>query len=246
MISTDANKAEDPSDIYHLDYYYVELSSTLTQALINKYFEKLEEEVESKMDSTYVQGKYQALLEEQTRTYENKPADFKTAMDSVSDTSFLLYGMENFGFVYSILVPYSTTQGIEFDMYKAQGLTENDLLVKRADIWANIKAEDQRATWITDDEHTNYSYEKDGELYFFENHFGGEKVDQYEDIRHYAGMYPFQGDASNLEKVSGKTNKNIDNVLEDMLGLIKTTSGLESVELTEQNYLGSGKTKYEY
>ena len=246
LISMNADKIENPSDIYHLDYYYVELSSTLTQALINKYFEKLEDDVESKMDSTYVQGKYDALLAEQTRAYENKPADFKTAMDSVSDTSFLLYGMENFGFVYSILIPYSTTQGIEFDMYKAQGLTENDLLVKRADIWSEIKAEDQRSTWITDDEHTNYSYKVGDDYYFFENHFGDEKADQYEEIRHYAGKYPFQGDASNLEKVSGKTNKNIDAVLEDMLGLIKTTSGLDSVELTEQNYLDSGKTKYEY
>ena len=251
LISTSAGKVENPSDIYHLDYYYVELSSTLAQAFINKYYEDLEEKVESKMDATYVSGKYAALLAEQTRAYENKPSEFKTAMDSVSDSSFLLYGTENFGFVYSILVPYSATQEIEFNMYKAQGLTNNDLLLKRADIWAEIEAEDQRSSWITDDEHTNYSYKVGDDYYFFENHFGGEKADQYEEIRHYAGNYPFQGEVikntdGEIEKVKTKTGKNIDDVLADMLGLIKTESGLDSTELTEQNYMNSGKTKYEY
>ena len=251
LISTKAGNVENPSDIYHLDYYYVELSSALAQALINKYYADLETEVESKMDSVYVQGKYDALLAEQTRAYENKPAAFKTAMDSVSDSSFLLYGTENFGFVYSILVPYSATQEIEFNMYKAQGLTNNDLLLKRADIWADIEAEDQRSTWITDDEHTNYSYEVGSEYYFFENHFNAEKADQYEEIRHYAGQYPFQGSVTKnadgeIEKINAKTGKDIDAVLADMLGLIKTNSGLDSKELTDENYLDSGMSKYEY
>lgn len=251
LISTSAGKVENSSDIYHLDYYYVELSSTLAQAFINKYYEDLEERVERKMDATYVSGKYAALLAEQTRAYENKPSEFKTAMDSVSDSSFLLYGTENFGFVYSILIPYSVTQEIEFNMYKAQGLTNNDLLLKRADIWAEIEAEDQRSTWITDDEHTNYAYEVGNEYYFFENNFGGEKADQYEEVRHYAGKYPFQGEVvkntdGEIEKIKTKTGKDIDDVLADMLGLIKTESGLDSVELTEQNYLNRGKTKYEY
>ncbi len=251
LISTSAGKVENPSDICHLDYYYVELSSTLAQAFINKYYEDLEEKVEEKMDATYVSGKYVDLLAEQTRAYENKPFEFKTAMDSVSDSSFLLYGTENFGFVYSILVPYSATQEIEFNMYKAQGLTTNDLYLKRADIWAEIEAEDQRSSWITDDEHTNYSYTVGDDYYFFENHFGGEKADQYEEIRHYAGKYPFQGDVikntdGEIEKVKAKTGKNIDDVLADMLGQIKTVSGLDSTELTEQNYLDSGLTKYEY
>lgn len=251
LISTSAGKVENSSDIYHLDYYYVELSSTLAQAFINKYYEDLEERVERKMDATYVSGKYAALLAEQTRAYENKPSEFKTAMDSVSDSSFLLYGTENFGFVYSILIPYSVTQEIEFNMYKAQGLTNNDLLLKRADIWAEIEAEDQRSTWITDDEHTNYAYEVGNEYYFFENNFDGEKADQYEEVRHYAGKYPFQGEVvknkvGEIEKIKTKTGKDIDDVLADMLGLIKTESGLDSVELTEQNYLNSDKTKYEY
>lgn len=251
LISTDAGKVENPSDIYHLDYYYVELSSSLTQALINKYYEDLEAEIEGKMDEIYVRGKYDALLAEQTRAYENKPSEFKTAMDSVSDSSFLLYGTENFGFVYSILVPYSTTQGIEFDMYKAQGLKNNDLLLKRADIWADIEAEDLRSTWISDDEHTNYAYEVGDKYYFFEDHFSEEKADQYEAIRHYAGNYPFQGtvvkgDDGEIEKINTKTGKKIDVVLADMLGLIESESGLKSDELTDTNYLGSGMSKYEY
>lgn len=251
LISTSAGKVENPSDVEHMDYYYVELSSALTQALINKYYEDVEEEVERKMDYTYVQSKYNTLLAEQTRTYENKAADFKTQMGNVTDSTFLLYGLENFGYVYNILIPFSVMQEIEYNEYKDQGLTTNDLLLKRADVWENIKAEDQRSTWISDDDHTNYSYKVGEEYYFFENHFGADEtvVAQYEEIRHYAGQYPFQGTVTTKDgelEINAKTKNNVDDVLNEMLGLIKTVSGLDSKELTEENYLDSGKTKYEY
>lgn len=247
LISSRDGKVENPTDIYDLDYYYVELSSSLAQAFINKYYDYLEAEVEREMTDTYVKYKYEELLTEQTRAYENKPSDFKTAMKDVSDSSFLLYGMENFGFVYSILVPYSNMQEIEYEEYKALGPTNNDLLVKRAEIWENIEAVDLRSTWITDDEHTNYSYEKvevedDKEVtkyYFFENHFGADRNEaQYESIRHYAGIYPFQGTVTKnadgeIEKVNGKTGKKIDDVLDDMLARIKDMSGAESSEVEE-------------
>lgn len=238
LISTKSSNVENTSDLSSLDYYYVELSSTLAQAFINKYYEDLEAEVESKMDATYVQGKYDALLAEQTRAYENKSTEFKSAMDSVSDSSFVLYGMENFGFVYNILVPFSATQEIEYAMYKAQGLSNNDLYLKRKALWSEIKAEDQRSTWISDDEHLNYSYEVGNEYYFFEDHFSAEKADRYEKIGQYAGQYPFQGTVEKnadgeIEKINAKTDKSVDVVLEDMLDLIKTVSGLGYTENTE-------------
>ncbi len=251
LISTTAGKVENPSDIEHMDYYYLELSSVLTQAFINKYYEDFEKEVEDKMDATYVQGKYNALLTEQRLAYEDDAEAFKTKMDGVTDSTFLLHGLKDFGYVYNIVLPLSTMQEIEYAEYKDQGLKANDLLVKRAEVWANIKADDQRSTWISSDTHTNYSYEVGDKYYFFEDHFSADKAEQYETIRHYAGQYPFQGtitkdEDGEITKINKKTGKDVDGVLEDMLGLIKTVSGLESEELTETNYLGSGKTKYAY
>ena len=251
LISTTAGKVENPSVIEHMDYYYVELSSVLTQAFINKYYEDLEKVVEEKMDATYVEGKYNALLAEQKLAYENNYSDFATKMDSVTDSTFLLYGLDNFGYVYNIVLPLSTMLDIEYEEYKADGLKTNDLFVKRAEVWAKITAEDQRSTWISEDEHTNYSYEVGDKYYFFEDHFSADKAEQYEEIRHYAGKYPFQGTVTKnadgeITKINAKTDKTVDTVLDEMLGLINTVSGLGSVELTETNYLGSGKTKYEY
>ncbi|MBE5747313.1 MAG: hypothetical protein E7352_03960 [Clostridiales bacterium] len=238
LISSVGGKIEDPSDIEHLNYYYVELESSLSQALISKYYEDLEADVEKELNKENEQGKayaevqFDEMLASQQKAYENKPSAFKTAMDGVSESSFVLYGIENFGFVYNILIPLSTKQSVEYKMYQAQGLTANELFLKRKALWSEIKAEDQRSSWISDDEHTNYSYEgEDGKYYFFEDHFSEEKADQYETITHYAGQYPFQGtidrdEDGNIEKIDVKTNsKGVDEVLNDMFGLIGLDRG---------------------
>lgn len=252
LISTKDGKAENPSDIYHLDYYYVELTSTLTQALINKYYEDVEADVEEKMNKvdettgkTYAELKYDALVAEQKRAYENKSSAFKTAIDGVSDSSFVLYGVEDFGFVYNILIPFSVEQEIEYAMYKAQGLTTNDLYLKRKALWSEIKAEDQRSTWISDDEHVNYSYVKNGEYFFFEDNTTN--AEQYESLSLYEGVYPFQGTVEKVDdelKINAETNKSVDGVLEDMLRLIKDATGIESSrnEDVKQAYLA--ETEY--
>ena len=253
LISTKDGKVENPSDIYHLDYYYVELTSTLTQALINKYYEDVEADVEEKMNKvvdsvtgkTYVETKYDALLEEQKRAYENKSSDFKTAMDGVSDSSFLLYGTKDFGYVYNILIPFSVEQEIEYAMYKAQGLTTNDLYLKRKELWSEIKAEDQRSTWISDDEHLDYSYVKDGKYFFFEDNTTN--AEKYEALNLYAGVYPFQGSVEKVDdelKIKAETNKSVDDVLEDMLRLIEDATGIVSGrnENVKQAYLA--ETEY--
>ena len=93
-------KNENTSDITKLEYYYMELSSTLGQALINKYYEALEDEAIADLkanDYAYVLGKYDEILESQRNAYTEKPTTFEGALDSLSDTSFMLYGLENYG-----------------------------------------------------------------------------------------------------------------------------------------------------
>ena len=114
LINVDKKKGEveDTRDITKLHYYYVELASILGQSLINKYFESLENDVSDKMDATYMQAKYEEVLAQQAHDYANDDAAFATALDSASQDSFLLYGLKDYGFVSSILIPFSTAQNI--------------------------------------------------------------------------------------------------------------------------------------
>ena len=205
LINVDKKKGEveDTRDITKLHYYYVELASILGQSLINKYFESLENDVSDKMDATYMQAKYEEVLAQQAHDYANDDAAFATALDSASQDSFLLYGLKDYGFVSSILIPFSTAQNIQYKQAEGRGLTEDELFAVRNSIAKNIKAKDLRDSWISEDEHTNYSYEKDGKTYFFEDNFV--ENSKYEPLKHYAGNYAYNEDG--LENIDAFINE---------------------------------------
>ncbi len=181
---------EDVSDITGLNYYYIELSSLLEQSLIDKYFEDLKEEVNIELSDAYMQEKYNAYKAQNERDYAETPSAFATAIDGASADSFILYGLEGFGYVYNILIPFSTSQSVRYEEAKNRGLSQSELYVARRAILDEVKGKDLRTSWISEHDHANYSY-KDGENYYFfkENVVDGSK----EKLGHYAGKYPFNG-----------------------------------------------------
>lgn len=239
-------KGSNPENITYvtlLDYYYVELASALGQALINQYFEDLEDEVVAKVKTDYIQDKYEAIYEQQAHTYKMNPSAFLTAMDSVSDSNFLLYGLRDFGYVYNILIPFSATQNIKYAEAKAQGLTTDELYLARKEILKKVEGEDQRGTWFSTNDADNYSYEKDGKYYFFEEYIGDS--DRYESLKLYAGNYAYNGKVKikDDEYVCTPNKANVDKVLDDMLDLIKKT-GATVVEDTNTKKAYNAVTTY--
>ena len=215
-----SGKVEDTADLTQLSYYYVELSSILGQALINKYFDDLTAEITAKIDENegkYVVDKYNALLADQTQAYATSPTDFGTALDSVGADSYLLYGMKNFGFVYNILLPFSASQEVKYKT--AQNNKENtqdELYNIRKQILSEVKAKDLRDTWIAEHDHANYSNVLDADytagdpVYFFENQLN--ESTQYETLNQYAGNYAFNGtvDTTGDEMVVKSNSVSID------------------------------------
>ncbi len=192
MIST-SGKAEDTSKVELLDYYYVQLSSQLGQALINKYFDVLEEEISYKLEQDdYIQAKYDEIYAEQSRTYEKSVSSYTTAMDGVSDSSFLLYGLKDYGYVYNILLPFSSMQSIEYSRAQndAQN-TQDDLYNIRKDILTRVEGKDQRGSWICAEEEDNYSTLVGSSYYFFQDQL--QENSKYEKLKQYAGTYAYNG-----------------------------------------------------
>jgi len=223
-----SGKVENHSDITKLDYYYVQLGSSLGQALINKYYEDVAEEVIDGLTAEYVGAEYEKRYQEDKRKYENNLSTFETAIDGLSDTSFVLYGHEGYGFVYNILLPFSTTQNIKYSEAKARGLTDDELFNVRKELASDIKGKDLRDTWFSMHDHANYSYVgEDGKYYFFEGNFTNER--KYEKLTQYAGSYAFNGtvteDKDKDEYVCEATEISIDQFLNEFETHINKVSG---------------------
>ncbi len=187
------DEAKDISKVTSLNYYYVELSSILGQSLVNKYFEELQEKAAENLTEEYVQAKYGEIYAAQKAAYEQSPSAFETAMDGVSDTSFILYGLDGFGFVYNILIPFSTEQENAYTTAKNnKANTQNDLFKIRRNILNGVKAKDVRDSWFSTDEHENYATEREDGWYFFTDQTGKANT-KYENLKHYVGLANYHG-----------------------------------------------------
>ncbi len=233
MIST-SGKVEDTSKIEYLDYYYVELSSLLGQSLINKYFEALEDTVAESLDEEYVNGEYVARMQKQEKEYKVSPSAFATAMDGVSDTSFLLYGLKDFGFVYNILLPFSASQNVQYTAAKNnKANSQDDLYNIRKGILEGVIGKDLRGSWISSHDHANYSHVKNeggvDKYYFFDEQQTDDS--KYEKLTHYLDLYPYAGqvtenDEGELE-AKDTTGMDIDTFISTMISQINKAVGSE-------------------
>ncbi|MBQ8406687.1 MAG: hypothetical protein IJY38_02100 [Clostridia bacterium] len=202
-------EGENTSNFTELNYYYVELSSQLEQAIITKLNDTLTEEAYKNFTDAYVAARYDELLESQETKFTGKSgiSNFGTAIDAVSDESFVLYSpAAGYGFVYNILIPFSTWQEQQYSIEKARGLTQKELYAKRANILTGVKAKDLRGDWFSNFEDYNYSYvpETDEKYYtntltaanttnylFFKNNSANS--DKYESLGQYYGKYAYNG-----------------------------------------------------
>ena len=236
-------EGENASNITQLNYYYEELSSTLGQALVNKYYEELQDEAEKNLTEENVLKEYNTLLGNQKASYESDYTAFESAMDGVSDTAFLLYGLQDYGYVYNILLPFSQTQSQDYSAAKNK-FADEELYKYRENLLNNIQAEDLRDAWFCTEEAEHYAYEKDGKYYFFEDNFTN--TDKYETITQYAGNYAYNGTA---ELVDGEweftPNKlNVDGFIDEFVSYVATTAGIDESSVTRNSFKDTTYGKY--
>ncbi|MDE7083232.1 MAG: hypothetical protein K2O89_06000 [Clostridia bacterium] len=216
-------KTENLRDVLSLNYIQDEYVSQLEQCVINKYYDVYEEEQEALLkqlgegedEYKLINSAYRSLLNSQKENYEEE-SNFTSAMDSMSDTSFVLYAPETddtkdggrFGYVYNILLPFSTAQSDALKVLQSlyadsdlDGGYEPDYYVARNKLLKSVKTTDQRAAWFNGEteyafnaKDTDLSYygKNDGkEWLFFENNIANS--DKYEALDKYVGLYPYNG-----------------------------------------------------
>ena len=227
-------EGENVANVTLLDYYYLELSSTLGQALVDKYYKDLQDKTIAEMTATDVQAKYAELKVGQEAIYSESHSEFDTALDSVGDDYFLLYGLQDYGFVYNILLPFSTEQQQAYSAAKSKGLTLDGQYKARKALLTDIVAKDLRGAWFCEetDGDSNHSFEAAGftnsylkanqtakSYLFFDNSLNNNE--QYEKIKLYAGQYPYNGEIKldekgKFEKAVPDTSMKIDAFITEM------------------------------
>ena len=203
------SSGEDTSNIENLSYFQLELENSYETALINKLTDILEEQVRSSVTQEVAEEVYNTTLSRQQQTFAADTATFESALDGVSDTSFVLTAPEAYyGFVVNILIPFSTTQSQQLtDASADYGDSKGNKFNARADLLSRVRGTDQRGTWFTGA--TDYSFlanededstvdnvyrgvNNDREQYlFFRDSLGGNE--QYERVPNYYGRYTYNG-----------------------------------------------------
>jgi hypothetical protein len=247
---------KDTTDVWNLNYIQEEYVSQLQQMVINNFydvFEAQQEELIKQTDSsgvyTFLKGRYENLLAQQENSYSSI-SDFESAMDSMSDTSFILYspdttsntegGNGTFGYVYNILLPFDSIQSArlsELTDYLDNDVIDQDAYYKgRKEILSEITTTDQRSAWFngtTDysfdatDSGLNYYGKDAGRNYlFFKNNLVS--TDKYEELENYIGLYTYNGTVTKNDDDTYSLTPNvltIDGMLKEFEGYVNSVLG---------------------
>ncbi len=278
---------EDIGDVRNLDYIEKEYAKQLEQRVIEKYYDLYEKEMEEKLKGderyVYIDKVYEDIKGSQTADYESdtsKTSDkIKTAMDNMSDTSFVLYspdtnGEGTYGFVYNILLPYSSKQSALLDKYRSDDVDDDknitpDYYTHRNELLKNLTTYDRRAAWfngVTDYSFSTitdkngdaratddpaylleyYGKQPDKEAYlFFENNLVNS--DRYEQLEKYYGRYPFNGAVTKLDNGTydlGYNYLDIDDMLKEFKGYVDYVMGKDGVSFEDGYSPESGNESY--
>ncbi len=216
-------KEENLTDIINgVDYIGKEYEGQLEARLLEKYYDLYEEEQEAKLaggDYGYIEKVYNDLLRSD-KSKNGKVSGFSSTMDNFSDSSFILYspdteGEGTFGYVYNILMPFSTVQSARLtQLQSAEGNKDEDgnyninYYTARNKLLREIKTYDRRDPWFNGS--TDYSFKATDDNYFdyhkdepnpyqgasrgylfFENNLTDPS--HYEPLEKYDGRYAYNG-----------------------------------------------------
>lgn len=210
-------------DVLSVSYVRDQYANQLKAQAVDKYYDEYEERRSELLKANNYE-KLQQYFEEQvngqSENYTDK-SSFLTAMDSMSDTSFLLYSpstsdaeeidgkQPSFGFVYNILLPFNSAQSEQLtklqderDLYE----DEEGYYIARNNLLKSVTTTDQRAAWFNgetqyafkaaDKNITDYYGSDVRDYLFFEGNLtdSGEEG-RYEKLDKYDGRYAYNGKA---------------------------------------------------
>ena len=261
------------ADVWALSYVQDEYVNLMRQQLLSNYYDLYEKELETSIEAneySYITERYNEMISQQKADYDTSAANFETAMGEMSDSSFVLYAPETkndnaFGYVYNILLPFSSSQTAQLSDLSAKlsndAIDEDEYYYRRNLILQNVTTVDQRSSWFnggvdysfnaeesgfkagaaaTEDGRTYYNGgDENRNILFFEDNLTNSE--RYESLDKYLGLYSYNGTAVKNEDGTYTlipNRINIDGVLSEFKNYIGFVLGDDSAadyQITE-NY----------
>ena len=240
-------KGEDTSDIESLEYFKMERKRDYEDALLKKLTDTFADEAESQVDEQYCKEQFDKILKAQYEDYSTSHSNLESAMDSISDTSFVLTATGNskeesaYGFVINILLPFSAAQSDALKEEKQDfGDTKGNNFMARARLLERVKATDQRGSWFRGE--TDYSFKStDGftnnddtrQWLFFEDYLKEGNV-EYKRLSNYLGKYTYNGTWDEETRKYKPNSITIDGFIKEMEGYLDSVmeNGFEKAKFT--------------
>ncbi len=256
-------KGENTSDVETLSYYALERKSQYEALLLEKLSNAFEKKAESEITEDWIKTeKFQKTLEVQKASFSGADSEaLDDALDGVSDSNFVLYAPDGYGFVINILLPFSSAQARELkdapaDMDDPKG----NKFLKRASLLQNLTATDQRSPWFTSD----YAFEATEEDHafgtaetkylFFENNIKNsqpKETARYNELNNYLGKYAYNGsvavkeDDEGEKKYSFNPNKiTIDGFIDEMEDYLASEGLVLTGGYASNDYYGRDLTDF--
>ena len=249
---------EDTSKVEELSYFKLELENSYETALINKMSDMLEDQIRQTVTDEVAQEVYDLAFERQSLAFGSDTESFESALDGVSDTSFVLTAPEaNYGFVINILIPFSAKQSLQLSNFSPDyGDKNGNSFSQRADLLAAVEGTDQRGAWFTGTE--DYSFvvadsevkdaytggDADRKYLFFEDSIL--ESTQYERVPNYYGRYTYNGKVDKNEDdeyVLTPNRISIDAFLSEMEGYLgaaaSAVTGESAYTVSEGKYVSA-------
>lgn len=248
---------DDISDIWNLDYVQGQYLSLLRQQLLLNYYNLYELELEKDIEENsidYVEDRYEELLGQQKADYNGSVSSYESSLSSLSDTSFILYtpntdNGRSFGYVYNILLPFSTSQSNLLtsltSLLNNNVITQNEYYEMRNKLLGEITTTDQRSAWFNGA--TDYSFDADeagldyyggaGRNYlFFEDNLT--QTDRYQTLDKYDGRYSYNGSVAENDDGSYSlvpARLTVDDVLSELENYVEYVMGGDTVTIEKQD-----------
>ncbi len=227
---------EDILSITDLAYYQMELKTQMEQLVIAKYAATLALDMSDRVTEATIQKAYQDEIDAQKVSSQT---DFVTTMDSISDTTFIVYSPKGrtYGYVYNILLPFSSEQSnlALKELQNKFGTETKEYYAERNKLFQHIKATDQRSSWFNGSEDYSFDAAEKGVDYYNSGSnssclfFEDSLVKSEDGIDRYAGKYPYNGKVGEKDK-DGKykltpNEISIDEFIAEMEGYINYVTG---------------------
>ncbi len=148
----DLEKSGKQYELNNYSYYADLLASNLESFIITNYEDSIEDAAEASITDSALWNEYLETYETQKAQYSTDLTAYETALDGVTEDSYILYnpdlGDMKYGYVANILIGFSDAATSALSAYKSNNTDPAMVSAYRDTLLKTLVAKDQRASWL--------------------------------------------------------------------------------------------------